>query len=218
MKKIIILLFSFFSFSAHSQSIDDKVASEVTALRRKGVSMVVRFDSDRWGTPLVYKIQGLGEVMVDQEVYLFYKFNGQGMVMKCVSYHDSIGVNSYITALQPITLNCDSLLNYASRNLKKFEREKIYPFIYKRNKDGDSSYNWLWGFHPTDLVIEIYLEADYFRNNLRLDDVEQYGLKKEVENLNYAYNSNTSTYKIFLMIQDLIQPIERKFSYRGAND
>ncbi|MBV4358360.1 hypothetical protein [Pinibacter aurantiacus] len=218
MKKIIILLFSFFSFSAHSQSIDDKVASEVTALRRKGVSMVVRFDNDRHGVPAVYKIQGLGEVMVDQEIYLFYKFNQQDMVMKCINYYDSTGSNSYVATLPPLTISCDSLLGYASRNLGKFKGEKIYPFIYKWKHDGDSSYSWLWGSHPTDLVIEIYLEADYFRNNLRLDDVDQFGPKKEVENLNYAHNSNTATYKIFLMIKDLVEPIERKFSYKETND
>lgn len=214
MKKLFILLLCVISFSAKSQSLDDKVVSEISLLHKNGVDTIVQF-SDGWGATAidVYKIPGLGEVMVAGRSYLFYKLRGESMVTKCIYYSDNKGEKIYVATLDPLKIDCDSLLSFASANLQKFKGEKIYPFIYKWRHDGDSSYAWLQISDKTYYYVGIDTPHESERKVVDPDDVEKLSLKGEAENLNYIYNSNTTIYKIYVMAQNLVIPIERKFTY-----
>lgn len=211
MKKLFFLLLTLLSFSAQSQDLEDKVLSEKKLLHDKGVDTIIRFDNEYLHIPEKYKISGLGKMVVMQEAYLFYKFRGIGMVSKCIYYGDTSGFNVDVAVLNAIKLNCDSLFEFAAFNLDKFKQEKIYPFVYKRKQGYDSVFNILSVSHPSNFVVEINFKKESFRKSLTLDNIEE--RKLDLKNLNYAYNSNTTIYQIFLMIQGMIKPIEKSFSY-----
>ncbi|MDI3319493.1 hypothetical protein [Pinibacter soli] len=214
MRKLFILLLCLISFSVKSQSLEDMVSNEIISLHKKGVDTIVQF-TDGCCAPAVnvYKIPGLGEVMVAGRSYLFYKLHGVGMVTKCIYYSDNKGEKINVATLNPLKIECDSLLSFASASFQKFRQEKIYPFIYEWKHDGDSSYVWLHGFDRTYYYVGIETNNESERKIVDPDDVEKLSLNGEAENLNYRYNSNTSIYKIYLTAQRLIEPIERKFIY-----
>jgi hypothetical protein len=187
--------------------------NEIISLRKKGVDTIVQFADGCCFSPVVYTIQGLGEVMVAKESYLFYKLHGAGMVTKCIYYSDNKGEINYVATLNPLKIDCDSLLTFASANFEKFRNEKIYPFIYKHKSDGDSSLSWLQYSDASYFYIGIDTKKESERKGLDPFDVEREKLKGEIENLNYTYNSSTSIFKIYMMAQQLIKSIEEKFSY-----
>jgi hypothetical protein len=213
MQKLIFLLFCICSFSSKSQDLEGGSEKAIRELRAKGVDTVVQFDNWYSRVASLRKVQGLGEIVLLQEKYLFYKLNGVGMAAKCIYYGDANGVTFHEVTSNPQKVNCDSLFRYVAFNFEKYKQDKIYPFVYKWKNERDSAYIYLWGSHPSDVSVVIDLPTQSYKKELRLDDVEELGIGRRVENLNYNYNSNTAIYKIYLMVQGLIEPIQEKFTY-----
>lgn len=112
-----------------------------------------------------------------------------------------------------IKLTGDHNLKFTSDSIQSAQQEWIYPFIYKDDRLGA-----FVPAPPTDhepyysMYFKVANKESFFKTFTETNVAETAFYLKQ-QNLNYNYNINTCTYRIFIILKELIIQNRKAFSF-----
>ena len=210
---VIMLFLSTLKTSAQFD-IESQLYKQEKAFQKSCDCQLISLTFPSFGYPNRDSIPEFGTFDIQQEVYLFYKVKGEVYSKKLIRFSTDSFRTSKIAESRQIKIKTSSFFALAMDSLDRFETEEIRRYIYKwvDSASHTMTYNLM---EPSDL--------DYFNLRMYSRDFEKAIPFKTIylerfyhsfpENINFDYNSQTVTRKLFAEISKIIDGIDPEYRF-----
>lgn len=152
--------------------------------------------------------------------YLFWVDQSGCYVQKFAQCYDSLVHDTYDSAFSIVKLNDCEPASYLFKNLDSIRHEKLLPGFLKYNVNGRDSVYAISGSHVEPNIIKVYKGQVVFEKTVRWTELEDGSIhnddgsiRMKEESLNYEKNVSTHLYKLYKLIEDLLNLLDDKQSF-----
>lgn len=198
----------------NAQDVSSRAYHEMLRLQHEGVDTIVTFGKllTRFSDPETSK--QLGEIAVEESVFIFYKSKGKAFVERCMSFADSTGRFGIYAISKPMIVVADSMLKWVAGDAEKISSQPICSYIFEQKADSTNTvYDLYADHHPIRIIIRIHIKEDKPGIGFSLGDLDYLYSVYAPENLNYLYNIKTPAYKLFSMLEKIADSVKNDLRY-----
>ncbi|NII27973.1 hypothetical protein HB364_23010 [Pseudoflavitalea sp. X16] len=160
-------------------------------------------------------IPGIGRPLLPDIGYVLVRSGNKVVSWKYISYCNGDCTNFLSATSDWIYLDNDTLFSWLSKNLERIRQEELHPFIYQTKEHNLVYYEPLQSSHQEAVTFFISIggSGKEIRKNINLRHVEQHTGQGYMKNINYAYNSNTRLYRLYLMLEQRFKAWDMKYTF-----
>lgn len=208
----LVLCFSF--LAGRAQLYRDMAEEQIKKLQSEGIDTIVSF----WTGGPMHKYsetsKQLGEIVVEEYSFIFYKRNGQAYVLRRMTYTDTTAIPGRRGISKPMEVDAALMLKWAVDHVGKMSVQPVCSHIIQTMPDSvNTVFDLDYPSHTGGVDINIYVGTEHIAQNFTLEDFQYKYNDDAPENLNYSYNIGTDAYKLYLILKTLVNSIKNDLTY-----
>jgi hypothetical protein len=192
----------------------DTAYRQIKKLQSEGVDTIIRYGKIVPMYGWIEQSKQLGEIVVQEYTFVFYQTKGETYLMRFMTYSDSAGIMGRTAVSKPMKVDAELMLKWAADNITTIIKQPICSHIIKQKPDGvNTVYDIYYPSHTEGINIGVLVGKEQVGHDFTFEDCQYNYSDNGPENLNYSYNIQTSTYKLYLILQAITQSVQNELKY-----